>query len=145
MHPNHQEKTAFDTEWGGFVVVVMMFGLKAAPATFQRIIAEIFDDYIPAFMQVFLDDFSMYGRQLEHLNQLRHCLDHCGQARLSLNPAKCVFFVTSGTMLGHIVSHERISMDPNKVQGILNAPTPSIAKALSQFLGQIRWHSQMLR
>ena len=70
MHPNHQEKTAFDTEWGGFVAVVMMFGLKAAPATFQRIIAEIFDDYIPAFMQVFLDNLAVYGQQLEHLNQL---------------------------------------------------------------------------
>ena len=46
----------------------MMFGLKTALATFQRIIAKIFDDYIPVFMQVFLDEFVVYGQQLEHLN-----------------------------------------------------------------------------
>ena len=61
MHPDDQEKTAFVTEWGVFVAEVMMFGLKMAPTTFQRIITEIFHDYIPALMQVFLDDFAVYG------------------------------------------------------------------------------------
>ena len=42
MHPDDKEKTAFVTEWGVFVAVVMMFGLKTAPATFQRIILEVF-------------------------------------------------------------------------------------------------------
>ena len=70
MHPADQEKTAFVTEWGVFVAEVMMFGLKMAPTTFQRIITENFSDYIPAFMQVFLDDFSVYGQRLEHMPQL---------------------------------------------------------------------------
>ena len=52
MHPEDQEKTTFVTEWGVFVAEVMVFGLKTAPAMFQRIITEIFHDYIPAFMQV---------------------------------------------------------------------------------------------
>ena len=71
MHPDDQEKTAFVTEWGVFVAVVMMFGLKTAPTTFQRVIQEIFGDYIPAFMQVFLDDFSVYSRKSEHFEHLR--------------------------------------------------------------------------
>ena len=74
MHPNDQEKTAFVTEWGVFVAEVMMFGLKTAPATFQRIIAEVFGEYIPAFMQVFLDDFAVYGTRDKHLHHLRLCL-----------------------------------------------------------------------
>ena len=53
--------------------------------------------------------------------------------------------MTSGTLLGHIVSHEGIAMDLDKVQAILNALAPSTTKALSRFLGQIRWHSRMLR
>ena len=61
MQSDNQEKTTFVTEWGVFVVEVMLFVLKTAPATFQRIITEIFNEYIPAFMQVFLDDFVMYG------------------------------------------------------------------------------------
>ena len=59
MHPEDQEKTTFVTEWGVFVAEVMMFRLKTAP-TFQRIITEIFIDFIPTFMQVFLDDFAVY-------------------------------------------------------------------------------------
>ena len=42
VHPDDQEKTTFVTEWGVFVTVVMMFGLKIAPATFQRIISKVF-------------------------------------------------------------------------------------------------------
>ena len=104
MHPEDQEKTAFVTEWGVFVAEVMMFGLKTAPTTFQRIITEIFDEYIPTFMQVFLDDVAVYGQQLEHLAQLCLYLDRCRQARLSLNPAKSVNLVTSGNLLSHIIN-----------------------------------------
>ena len=52
-------------------------------ATFQRIIAEIFDDYISAFMQVFFDDFVVYDHQVEHLDQLRLYLDHCRKLGLA--------------------------------------------------------------
>ena len=48
MHPDDQEKIPFVTEWGVFVAEVIIFGLKTAPATFQPIITEIFDEYIPA-------------------------------------------------------------------------------------------------
>ena len=50
MHMEDQEKTAFVTEWGVFVAMVMMFGLKTATTTFQGIIMEIFGEYILAFM-----------------------------------------------------------------------------------------------
>ena len=145
MHPDDQEKTAFVTNWGVYVAVVMMFGLKTAPATFQRTITEIFGEYIPAFMQVFLDDFAVYGTAAEHFQHLRLCLDRCRVARLSLNPAKCAFGVTSGALLGHIVSKEGIAVDPSKISAIIQAKTSANAKALSKFLGQIRWHSRMLR
>ena len=65
MHPDDQEKTTFVIEWGVFVAIFMMFELKTAPATFQQIIVKIFDDYISAFMQVFLDNFAVYGWQIE--------------------------------------------------------------------------------
>ena len=82
-------------------------------------------------MQVFFDDFAVYGQQSEHLQHLRLFLDRCHQARLGLNLAKCAFHVTIGTLLGHIVSKTGIAMDPAKVQAILRAPAPTTAKALS--------------
>ena len=96
-------------------------------------------------MQVFLDDFSVYSRKSEHFEPLRLCLESCQQGRLSLNPSKCAFGVTSGTLLGHIVSQEGIAVDPDKVCAIMAAPTPTNTKNLSRFLGQIRWHSRMIK
>jgi hypothetical protein len=145
MAKQDQEETAFVTEWGVLVAVVMIFGLKTAPATFQRIIMEILEEYILRLMQVFLDDFAVFGTCKAHLQHVEFCLKKCREARLSLNLAKCAFAVTSGMLLGHIVSNDRIAMDPDKVKAILEAPTPHNAKALSQFLGQIRWHNRMIR
>ena len=121
-----------------------MFGLKTTPATFQRTIMEFFGEYIPAFMQVFLDDFAVYGTAVEHFQHLRLCLERCRVSRLSVNPAKCAFGVTSGALLGHIVSKEGIAVDPNKIYAIKRAKMPVNAKALSRFLGQKRWHNLMI-
>ena len=71
--------------------------------------------------------------------------ERCRQGRLSLNPAKSAFGATSGTLLGHIVSEEEIVVDPDKVKAIFESPTPINAKAFSRFLGQIPWHSRMIR
>ena len=123
----------------------MMFGLKTTPATFQRIISEVFGEYILAFMQVFLDDFAVYGMHKDHLHHLRLCLERCRATRLSLNPAKCAFEVTSGALLEHIVSKEDIVVDPGKIYAFIKSPAPKNAKALGRFLGQLCWHNRMLR
>ena len=96
-------------------------------------------------MQVFLDDFVVYSRKADHFEHLRLCPEKCRIGRLSLNPTKCAFGVTSDTLLGHIVNKEGIAVDLDKVRAILEAPTPTNAKALSRFLGQIRWHNRMIR
>ena len=113
MHLEDQERTTFVMEWGVFVVVVMMFSLKTAPATFQHIISEIFDEFIPAFMQVFLDDFAVYGHYADHIQQLQLCLDRCHRAWLSLNPMKCAFHVSS-VLYWDILNKEGITMDRAK-------------------------------
>jgi hypothetical protein len=96
-------------------------------------------------MQVFLNDFAAFETRKMHLQQhVELCLQKCKEARLSLNPAKCAFAVTSGMLLGHIISKDRIAMDLDKVKAVLAAPAPHNAKALSRFLGQIRWHSWMI-
>jgi hypothetical protein len=105
---------------------------------------EIFEEYIPRFMQVFLDDFVVFGTRKMHLQHVKLCQQKCKEALLSLNPAKCALAVTSGMLLGHIVSNEGIAMDPDKVKAVLAAPTPHNAKALNRFLEQIRWHSRMI-
>jgi hypothetical protein len=123
----------------------MMFEFKTAPATFQQIIMEIFEEYIPRFKQVFQDDFAVFGTRKMHLQHVHLCLQKCREVRLSLNPAKCELAVTSGMLLSHIFSKDGITMDPDKVKAVLAAPAPHNAMALSRFLGQIWWHSRMIR
>ena len=75
-----------------------------ALTTFQCIIAEIFEEYISAFVQVFLNNFAFYEQQNKHLAHLHLCLEQRQHAQLGLNPAKCVFYVSTGALLSHIVS-----------------------------------------
>ena len=118
MHLDDKKEMAFVMEWGVLVIVVMMFDLKTALETFQQIIIEIFGEYIPTFMQVFLDYFAVYRGRTQHLDHLRMCLEKCQNARLSLNLAKCAFGVTSGALLGHIVNKEGIATDLDKLKAI---------------------------
>ena len=62
-----------------------------------------------------------------------------------MNLAKCAFDVTSGALLGHIVSKEGIAVDLGKIDAIIKSPTPKNAKQLGRFLGQLCWHNLMLR
>ena len=108
MDLEDRDKTTFITEWGVFVATVMMFGLKNAPTTFQRMVQEIFYDYLMDFMKVFVDDFSVAEERAKHLFHLRLCLQRCRDTRLKLNPTKCAFAIRSGILLGHIVSKEKL-------------------------------------
>ena len=130
-----RELTTFITEWGAFQWLVLPFGLCNGPGTFQRLMMLLFDAYLNDFMQVYLDDFSVYGARSEHLNHLKLCLQRCREAGVSLNPFKCKFFVTSGVVLGHIVSQRGILMDPNKVRAICAIQPPTNATGVRMFLG----------
>ena len=70
IHANDRYKTAFITTWGVYIRVVMPFGLKNAPPTYQRIVNQIFKDYLNDFMKLFLDDFSVYSDVATHLPKL---------------------------------------------------------------------------
>ena len=96
IHADNRYKTAFITEWGAYVWVVMPLGLKNAPPTYQRIINQIFKDYLNDFMKLFLDDFSVYSDVATHLPKLRLVFERCRQYRVSLNPDKCIFLCTIG-------------------------------------------------
>ena len=108
-------------------------------------VQEIFRDYLTSFMRVFLDDFSVFGQKAKHLEHLRQCLQRCKETRLSLNPMKCVFGVSSGVLLGHVVSKEGIAVDVKKIEAINNLEAPRNEKELGRFLGKIKWHGRFIR
>ena len=95
-------------------------------------------------MRAFLDDFSVFGKAMDHLNQLRLCFERCRMARLSLNPAKCAFAVKRGILLRHIISKEGMQIDLRKVAAIQKAKPLANLKELSS-IGQIKWHNIFLK
>ncbi len=81
----------------------MPFGLCNALATFQKVVTNTFKEYLNKFMQVFLDNFSVYGSKKDHLGQLQKCLKDCRWNVISFNSKKCALCVNSSVLLGHIV------------------------------------------
>uniref|UniRef100_A0A2N9G646 Integrase catalytic domain-containing protein n=1 Tax=Fagus sylvatica TaxID=28930 RepID=A0A2N9G646_FAGSY len=111
-----KSKTAFVTHWGTFVYDVMPFGLKNAGATYQRAMVTLFHDMIHHEIEVYVDDMIAKSRTAQdHLTDLRKLFQRLKKYQLRLNPNKCAFGVTSGKLLGFIVSGRGIEIDPAKL------------------------------
>jgi hypothetical protein len=87
----------------------MPFGLCNAPATFQRCVMYIFFDMLEKHIEVFMDDFSVFGSSFDNcLHNLSLVLERCQNTNLVLNWEKCHFMVREGIVLGHRISHKGI-------------------------------------
>jgi hypothetical protein len=86
-------------------------------------------------MQIFLDDFNIYGDKKDHLEQLPKCLEKCRLNGISLNLKKCAFCVNSGVLLNHIVCPDNLLVDPRKITTIIVMPPPTNIMEIKQFLG----------
>lgn len=112
IHSLDQEKTTFTCPFGTYAYRRMPFGLYNAPAKFQRCMMYFFTDVIEKSMEVFMDDFSVYGGTFDacFLN-LSKVLQRCEKVNLVLNWEKCHFIVREGIILGHLVSERGIEVD----------------------------------
>jgi hypothetical protein len=130
-------KAAFKTPLGLFEPTVMTFGLCNAPATFQTFMNNIFEDMIDeGHVIVYLDDILIFAEDTATLDKLTHdVLSHLEKHDLFLKPEKCVFAQTSIEYLGIVITEGQVKMDPAKVAGIANWPTPKMVKNIQAFLG----------
>jgi hypothetical protein len=102
----------------------MPFGLKNAPAIFSRVVVASFKDFIHKFLEVYLDDWTMFSLLKDHVEVLRLMLDRCRQCHISLNIKKCIFNAPFGILLGHVVCKQGLLVDPAKIVVIVNLPPP---------------------
>ncbi|CAN6711619.1 unnamed protein product [Malus baccata var. baccata] len=92
--PDDQEKTTFTCPFGTFAYRRMPFGLCNAPATFQRCMVSIFSEYVERIIEIFMDDFSVFGNSFDNcLDNLTLILKRCVETNLVLNWEKCHFMV----------------------------------------------------
>ncbi|MCO5598204.1 hypothetical protein L7F22_052296 [Adiantum nelumboides] len=114
-------KTAFNTQYGHFEFIVMSFGLSNVPATFNRLMQDIFRPYLDDFILVFFYDILVYSKnETDHEDHLRKVLDILREHKLYAKLSKCTFFSPKIEYLGFILSEDGISVDLAKVQDIVD-------------------------
>ncbi|GJV22959.1 reverse transcriptase domain-containing protein [Tanacetum coccineum] len=146
IDPNDQEKTTFICPFGTYAYRRMPFGLCNAPATFQRCMLAIFHDMIEESVEVFMDDFSIFGNSFDTcLNNLDKMLQRCKDAHLVLNWEKCHFMVKEGIMLGHKVSSAGLEVDKAKIDVISKLPPPTNIKGIRSFLGHVGFYRRFIK
>lgn len=103
----------------------MPLGLKNVGATYQRAMTIIFHDMMHTFMEDYVDDLlaKSYTRE-GHMEILSKIFVRMEKFNVCLNPKKCVFGVRSSKLLGYIVLVKGITVDPGKVQAIMDMPPP---------------------
>jgi hypothetical protein len=137
MTEEDQEKTAFITSRGLFCYKAMPFGLKNAGATYQRLVNKMFHDQIGINMEVYVDNMLVKSKKDDdYLADLKETFQALRRYNMKLNPAKCVFGVSSGKFLGFMVSQRRIEANPDKIKVILEMSPPKTVKEVQSLTGK---------
>nr|GFB21516.1 reverse transcriptase domain-containing protein [Tanacetum cinerariifolium] len=124
----------------------MPFGLCNAPGTFQRCMMAIFHDMIERTMEVFMDDFSMFGNSFSTcLINLENMLKRCEDTKLTLNWEKSHFMVKKGIVLGHKISKKGIEVDKANIKVISKLPHPTTVKGIRTFLGHAGFYRRFIK
>nr|GFB27042.1 reverse transcriptase domain-containing protein [Tanacetum cinerariifolium] len=146
IDPKDQEKTTFTCPYGTFAYKCMPFGLCNAPGTFQRCMMVIFYDMIEKTMEVFMDDFSVFGNSFSTcLTNLEKMLKRCEDTKLALNWEKSHFMVKEGIVLGHKISKKGIEVDKAKIKVISKLPHPTTIKGIRSFLGHAGFYRRFIK
>ena len=139
-------KTAFTTGTGGlYQFKFMPFGLCNVPATFERLMEQVLNGLLWGILLIYLDDVILYAKtweeELERLGRVFARLPE----NLKLNPKKCHLFKSRVKYLGHVVSQEGVSTDPDKITAIKDWPVPSNTKDLRSFLGLCSYYCRYVK
>ncbi|EJD38860.1 DNA/RNA polymerase [Auricularia subglabra TFB-10046 SS5] len=136
IRPGDEFKAAFITSRGLFEPTVMFFGMSNSPATFQRMVDNIFGDLIRrVVLIIYMDDLLVFTRSLEdHRKAVRAVLELCRQTGLYLKLEKCEFGKQEVRFLGLVIGHGEVTMDPVKVEAVRRWPTPRTLREVQSFM-----------
>ena len=119
MNTTDISKTAFRMHQGHYKFRVMPFGLCNAPSSFQAMMNQLLQPYLRKYIIVFFDDILIYSRTIhDHLLHLETAFKVLMAGQFSLKLSKCTFTQQKLEYLGHVVSGNKVTPVPNKVQAI---------------------------
>ena len=138
-------KTAFRTKYGHYEYLVMPFGLRNAPATFQSFINSVLRPYLEKFVILYLDDILIFSESLEkHIEHVRTVLKTLLKNNLYAKLKKCEFHQPKVEFLGHVLSGQGISTDPKKIKSVEEWPTPTCVKDVQRFVGLCNFYRRFV-
>ena len=139
-----KEISAFVTPEGFYQYKVMPFGMKNAPATFQRMINEIIRDLDGC--EAYIDDVVIFGSTWEeHLSRVEELFRRLRSANLTVNLVKSEFGHAYVTYLGHVVGQGQVRPVTAKVDAIINYPIPTTRRQMMRFLGMTGYYRKFCR
>ena len=147
MRESDIEKTAFRTGTGGLYEYTRMpFGLCNAPGTFMRLMDKAFGDLNFQILLVYLDDILVFGSTFEEaLSRFETVLLRLSTLNLKVKPEKCQLFRKKVRYLGHVVTREGTSPDPEKVRAVSEWPRPESLRDLRGFLGLSGYYRRFMK
>ena len=138
-------KTAFSTRYGLYEYLVMSFGLTNAPAYFMYLMNSVFMPELDKFVVVFIDDILIYSEnETDHEEHLRIVLSRLREHKLYAKFSKCEFWMSKVPFLGHILSRDGISVDPSKVQEVMDWKAPTSVHEVRSFLGLAGYYRRFI-
>lgn len=145
VRPEDRDKTAFITPFGVFRFKRMPFGLKNAPATFQRLIDRFRTGLPQVSVLAYLYDIIILSESVEkHLEDLNVVFQRLRQFKLHVKRSKCHFIAKQVRYLGHLISVEGIATDPEKTAVIGNWRRPKNQKEVTSFIQTCSWYRRFI-
>jgi hypothetical protein len=145
IHASDIPKTAFSTRYGLYEFLVMSFGLTNAPAYFMYLMNSIFMLELDKFVVVFIDDILVYSKnEDEHTEHLHIVLQRLRDHRLYAKLSKCEFWLREIKFLGHTISQDGISVDPKKLQEVMDWKPPTTVRQIQSFLGLAEYYRRFI-
>lgn len=137
MAVSSRRYTAFSTPDGAaYEFWVMPFGLAGAPGTFQRLMLNVLEGYVHAFVKVYLDDLVIYSDTYDqHLHHVELVLELLWAHGLVCALDKCKVAVTHIEYLGHIITDTSNLPQPRHMEKIKDFPPPRNVRELRGFIG----------
>ena len=146
MDDNDVEKTAFSTSRGHFEFLRMPFGLKNAPATFQRMMNYILSEFINIICVLYMDDILVFSTSLtEHFENLQKIFNRLNDYNLKIQIDKCKFLSKETTFLGHVITNGGIKPNPEKINIIKNLNLPKTVTEIKSFLGLSGYYRKFIK
>ena len=123
----------------------MSFGLTNAHAFFMYLMNSVFMPELDKFVVVFIDDILIYSKNdEEHARHIRIVLTRLRKHQLYAKFSKCKFWLDRVQFLGHVLTPEGVSVDPSKVQDVLDWKSPRSVHQIRQFLGLAGYYRRFI-